>query len=215
MIAQLQYITQDDAQFSHVELCERACRAGVRWVQLRRKNVSPEEIREDALKCREITRKYAAKLILNDFPDLALEVGADGVHLGLEDPDTGEVRKQCPEGFIIGGTANTLEDILHHAANGVDYVGVGPFRYTQTKKKLSPILGLEGYQELSVQLNARGIVLPVIAIGGIVPEDVESLASAGVYGIAVSGCLTRAVNMKEMVEQINKDWRYGSIENWR
>lgn len=213
MIEGLHYITKDDAQFSHVQLCELACAAGVPLVQLRQKKASEQERWESAVACREITKRYGAKLIINDHVDLALEVGADGVHLGLNDMDTGEARKRCPKDFIIGGTANRFEDLVHHHANGVDYVGFGPFRFTSTKEQLSPIVGLEGYRALIKNMQAAGIDLPVIAIGGIGLDDCADLKECGVHGIAVSGLITEALDKELVVVSLLKIWKYAEFEN--
>ena len=93
---------------------------------------------------------------------------------------------------IIGGTANTFEDIVSHWKAGADYIGCGPFRFTTTKKNLSPLLGLEGYRKIISRMEAEGIRIPVIAIGGITAEDIPSILATGVGGIAVSGTVLRA-----------------------
>lgn len=213
MIERLHYITKDDKQFSHVQLCELACAAGVPLVQLRQKNASVQERLESALACRAITKRYGAILIINDHLELALEVGADGVHLGLNDLDTSEARKRCPKDFIIGGTANSFEDLVQHHANGVDYVGFGPFRFTSTKEQLSPIVGLEGFRALVKRMEEAGIDLPVIAIGGITLEDCTELRECGVHGIAVSGLITDAPNKEEVIASLLKKWKYAEFEN--
>jgi thiamine-phosphate pyrophosphorylase len=105
-------------------------------------------------------------------------------------------------GSIIGGTANSLEDILRHADDGADYVGLGPYRFTTTKQKLSPILGLEGIQHIMNQLQARNVTIPVIAIGGITLEDIPALRRTGIQGIAVSGLITHAADKARLIQQI-------------
>ncbi|ALJ01587.1 hypothetical protein DC20_19565 [Rufibacter tibetensis] len=187
-------MTQDIPGFTHAELTEKACVGGVKWVQLRLKNASPEHWKQEALNTLAVCRAYGAKLLINDNVALAQEIGADGVHLGLDDLPTKKAREILGLGMIIGGTANTFEDIQLHAAAGVDYVGVGPFRFTSTKEKLSPILGLLGYQQLLEQCRAAGIFLPVIAIGGVTGTDVPSLFEAGVHGIAVSSAINKNEN---------------------
>lgn len=210
MIERLQYITQDYDQGSHSLLCLEACQAGVKWVQLRMKNVSDDEYLKVARLCRKITSDHEAILIINDRLDIALEVGADGVHLGQTDMSTAEARGKVPEGFIIGGTANTLEQIIEHHENGVDYVGVGPNRFTSTKDNLSPILGLEGYQTLINQLEERNIPIPVIAIGGILEEDIAPLRENGVYGVAIAGLITTSIEKKELIEALQKQLNYAT-----
>ena len=210
MIERLHYITQSNPKQSHAGLCREACIAGAKWIQLRMKGVSEEEYLEEANRCREITFEYTAKLIINDNMDVALQCGADGVHLGQHDIGTAEARTRVPEGFIIGGTANTVEQIAEHIENGVDYVGVGPYRFTETKKNLSPILGEQGYIAILEDLKSRGMEVPLIAIGGIEIKDIDALMNCGVHGIAVSGLITRAENKTKVVNEITKRLNYAN-----
>lgn len=106
----------------------------------------------------------------------------------------GEARKILGDSFIIGGTSNTFEDIAMHAAAGADYIGCGPFRFTTTKKNLSPVLGLEGYQTLVAKMRENGLTLPIVAIGGINAADIPAIMRTGVSGIALSGTVLRAEN---------------------
>jgi len=103
--------------------------------------------------------------------------------------------------FLIGATTNTFEDIRQAARSGASYIGLGPFRFTQTKKRLSPILGLEGYRRIISQCEEAGIHLPIYAIGGIELEDIPDLMKAGVHGIAISGSIIRADNPAEMTRR--------------
>lgn len=197
----LQYITQDLKEKSHPELAEEACRAGINWVQLRVKNKSYEEWQEIARQIKEVTDKFSAKLIINDSLEIALAVKAHGVHLGLSDLPVLKAKELAPKGFIIGGTANTFEDIKIRVMEGVDYIGLGPFRFTTTKKKLSPTLGVEGYKTILQQCISKGIAVPIIAIGGIVPEDVPELMRIGLSGIAISSAISLAKDKKKIVEE--------------
>jgi len=203
MIAKLQYITQDMIERSHVQLAEEACEAGVRWIQLRVKNASCAEWKEIAQQTLAVCRKYGAKLIINDSMTLAKDIGADGVHLGKKDLSTLEARRILGKDFIIGGTANTFEDIQMHAEAGVDYIGLGPFRFTTTKSHLSPILGLEGYKHIIDKCRSANIAIPIIAIGGITIKDVAGILRAGVCGVAVSGAITQAGNKKKVIDEFN------------
>ena len=105
-----------------------------------------------------------------------------------------KARRLLGKDKIIGGTANTFEDVKRIYSAGADYIGCGPFRFTTTKKKLSPILGLDGYKRIIEQMNAYRINLPVIAIGGILLPDVSDIMQTGVSGIAVSGAILNADN---------------------
>ncbi|WP_020601346.1 thiamine phosphate synthase [Spirosoma spitsbergense] len=174
------------------EQAEIACRAGVDWVQLRLKNRTYADWKTVALEILAVCRQYNARLIINDNPHLAGEIGADGVHLGQEDMPVREARALLGPGVIIGGTANTADTIVAHQRDGVDYVGLGPFRFTATKEKLSPILGLAGYRRVLLAVQQQAVTLPIIAIGGITLADVSELIRAGLHGIAVSSAITDA-----------------------
>ncbi|CAL2093413.1 thiamine phosphate synthase [Tenacibaculum sp. 190524A05c] len=201
MISKLQYISQGATPEEHLVNIQNACTAGSEWVQLRLKNQTDEVILETAKKAREITNHFQTRLIINDHYKIAKQVKADGVHLGKTDACPAVVREYLGKLFIIGGTANTLEDCKTLLEKQVDYIGLGPFRYTETKKNLSPILGLEGYQVLLEELNTE---TPVIAIGGIVLEDVSSLLKTNIHGIAVSGEITKDFNSISKFHQILK-----------
>ena len=142
--------------------------------------------------------------IIDDNVDLALRTGADGVHLGRNDMPVKEARRIAGERLIIGGTANTAEDICRLAEEGADYIGCGPFQFTTTKKNLAPVLGLEGYRKLTGMMKDRGISLPIVAIGGITYGDIGEIMKTGVTGIALSGSILRAddpaAEMKRVME---------------
>jgi thiamine-phosphate pyrophosphorylase len=185
-ISKLQYITTNAVD------AEKACMGGADWIQLRVKNVPEDEWRELAIETLKVCRRYGAKLIINDYVQLAKDIGADGVHLGKEDMNPAAARLMLGEPFIIGGTANSKEDMEHLLQLGVDYIGLGPFRFTTTKTNLSKLLGLEGYRSM---IDSRAMVrarIPVIAIGGIKLKDVAALLETGVYGIAVSAAITNS-----------------------
>lgn len=198
----LQYISQASDTCSHIEGIEKVCKAGVKWVQLRIKETPEDDILPVALEARKLTSHYGAKLIINDFPNIALKVGADGVHVGKEDTPVAAVRKIVGDKFIIGGSANTYEDILLHYTHGANYVGVGPFNFTTTKKKLSPVLGLSGYKQLVNKCISNKINIPLIGIGGITLNDIAAITECGIYGIAVSSLLFNTSNIQEDISKI-------------
>jgi thiamine-phosphate pyrophosphorylase len=150
-------------------------------------------------------RDHNVKLIINDNVELAKTIGSDGVHLGKSDMNPADARKILGENVIIGGTANTFEDIERLAKQNVNYIGLGPFRFTSTKKNLSPVLGLEGYENILKQCRANGIRIPVIAIGGITVADVNTLTSIGLYGIAVSSAINLSTDFKKSVDNFKHE----------
>lgn len=205
MISRLHYITQDLPDFSHAQLAELACKGGADWVQLRVKNKPHDEWLMIAKETRKVCKKYRAKLIINDNVLIAKEIGADGVHLGKEDMDPKEARKILGDNFIIGGSSNSMEDVKRLMDNGVDYIGIGPYRFTSTKEKLNPILGLDGIQNIirSMSPSPRrlGGGVPLIAIGGIRLEDIEPLMQTGIYGVAVSSAINSSENKIKTTER--------------
>ncbi|WP_207514123.1 thiamine phosphate synthase [Longitalea luteola] len=202
MIDRLYFISQQTATKTHLATIEEALEAGCRLVQLRVKNQPEADVLALAQAAKALCDRYNAKLIVNDFPQVAKATGAWGIHVGLQDMAVKEVRAIVGPEMIIGGTANTFEHIQQRVQEGVDYIGLGPFRFTATKEKLSPILGLEGYQQIMEQVRAARIQLPIVAIGGIVADDVPGLREAGIHGIAVSGAITAAEDQKGAVERI-------------
>ncbi len=188
----LQFITHKAGGYDELSGAEAVLKGGCRWVQLRMKDASDEEFIAVGRKLAELCRSFGARLILDDRVHLVGEIGADGVHVGKNDMPVDEVRRLLGPGFIVGATANSFDDIASAAARGADYIGLGPFRFTQTKRKLSPILGLEGYRQLMSESRAAGILLPVVAIGGINSADIPDIMATGVHGVAISGGLLRA-----------------------
>ena len=208
MLDRLYYISQQTKTKTHIEAIREALEAGCRLIQLRIKDEPEEKVLEQAKEAKTLCDQYQAKLIVNDFPHVAKAVGAWGIHVGLHDMPVASVRAIVGKNMVVGGTANTFEHIQQRAEEGVDYIGLGPYRFTTTKQKLSPVLGLEGYQQIMNKVKAAGIRLPVVAIGGITSDDVPGLLSAGIYGVAISGAITNAGNKKEIIEQFR-----GSLEN--
>lgn len=187
-ISRLHFIAATPAQAA------QACAGGVRWVQLRVKDAPYTVWKQVALETQRICRDYGATLIINDNPQIAQEIGADGVHLGQQDMPPDDARAILGDDFVVGGTANTLADVGRLAAAGVSYIGLGPFRFTTTKQNLSPLLGLEGYRYLLAQCRAAGIAVPIIGIGGVLLADVPALRAAGLHGVAVSGGIAQAAD---------------------
>ena len=203
----LQFITHYTERYTYLDSVRIALEGGCRWIQLRMKEASPEEILPIALEALALCRKYNATFIIDDHVEIAKQIKADGVHLGKLDMPITEARKTLGKDFIIGGTANTFEDIQMLYKDGADYIGCGPFRYTITKKNLSPVLGLEGYRHIISQMNKTNIHLPIVAIGGITQKDIPSLMETGITGIALSGSILRAEHpideMKETIKTIH------------
>ena len=206
MISTLHYITQDHLPLPHAAQAQLALQGGAKWVQFRSKELNPSELKKEALVIRELCKRYQAILILNDNWQLAIELDLDGVHVGLTDTPIKEIRKHSD--FIIGGTANTFEDIQLHRTSGANYVGLGPYRHTKTKANLSPTLGIEGFKKIITNCKKRQLEIPIIAIGGIHLSDIPLLKSVGVHGIAIASQINQAtspvISTTQFIENLAK-----------
>ena len=190
----LQFITHHNERYSYLDSARMALEGGCKWIQLRMKDADEKELEDTAVRVQELCLQHEATFIIDDHVDLVKELRADGVHLGLNDMPIAEARQRLGEAYIIGATANTIDDIRRHHRDGADYIGCGPFRFTTTKARLSPVLGLEGYRDIVRQMRAEGIDLPVVAIGGITYDDIPEVMATGVQGIALSGAILQAAD---------------------
>ena len=199
----LQFITHRNDRYDEISGTRAVLEGGCRWVQLRMKEATEEEFLRTGAEVGRLCRAFGATFLLDDRVELVHRLGADGVHLGKNDMPPREARALLSAGKIIGATANTFEDIERAAAQSADYIGLGPFRFTRTKQKLSPILGLEGYREILARCARAGIRLPVVAIGGITADDIDSLMTTGIAGIALSGALLGAEDPAKETQKIS------------
>jgi thiamine-phosphate pyrophosphorylase len=200
----LQFITHRTERFDEFESAKIALEGGCRWIQLRMKGASLEEIKQVALQLKPLCESYNAVFLLNDHVELCKEIGASGVHLGKTDMNPLEARKLLGTDFIIGGTCNTFEDIENLKDSQIDYIGLGPFRFTETKQNLSPVLGIDGYKNIVNQCKTSNSNVPSVAIGGITADDVVPILQTGVSGIALSAAILQAENPVEMTKHILK-----------
>lgn len=205
----LLFITHATEKYSTLDSVRIALEGGCRRIQLRMKEATVDEILQVGRLVKEMCDQAQAELYIDDYPLVCKELQATGVHLGKNDMSPSEARRLLGDVFIIGGTANTWEDIKRLYAEGVDYVGLGPFRFTNTKKNLSPILGVEGYNYIIEQCRKTGINLPIVAIGGITRDDIPVLMSTGIHGIALSSTILQAADpvaeTKYLVNLIKQD----------
>jgi len=209
LISRLHCLTWDGSSLTHLEQVEQLLDAGANWIQLRQKNGLEGEKIKNATMAVSLCKKYKATLIINDSPQIALESGANGVHLGQKDYPIPEARKLLGKNAIIGGTANTGLQALQLVTDTCDYIGLGPWKSTQTKENLSEILGEAGIKKV-LDLHLK---IPVIAIGGITPSDVPKILSLGAYGIAVSSGIVAAKSIKAAFEEYLERTAFGFAEN--
>ena len=200
----LQFISHYSDRHSYLDSIRLALEGGCRWIQLRVKDATDDEVLPLAQAAQRLCRDAGAKFIIDDRVELVRELYADGVHLGKNDMPICEARSILGPDFIIGGTANTFEDVKLHYESSADYIGCGPFRFTTTKQKLAPVLGLEGYRGIVSKMRAANINIPIVAIGGITEDDIPDLLATGITGIALSGTVLRADDPVQKMKNILK-----------
>jgi thiamine-phosphate pyrophosphorylase len=199
----LMCLTLDGTGLSHSEQAQQMCAAGVRWVQLRMKGAEKPAWLAEARAAAGVCRGYGAVFIVNDSVEIASESGADGVHLGSLDSEWSQARSVLGPDLIIGGTVNNHADALRASKSGcLDYAGVGPLRFTATKRNLAPVLGFDGVRSLISVLGA----LPAWVIGGVEPADLPLLRAAGAAGAAVSSALCRSGSIAENAARFTAAW---------
>lgn len=210
MISRLHYISQEGKNGeSHFEMIEAALLAGVKWVQFRAKNLDFNTWKNQAIDIAALCKKHKATLIINDSVEVALVCNADGVHLGKTDMAVDAARTILGDQKIIGATANSLDDVKKLLPLKPDYIGLGPFRFTVTKEKLAPVLGEKGIQEIVDYLNTQGNATPIIAIGGITSEDLDTILNTEAHGVAIASEINFSENKLNAVQQINT-----ALEKW-
>ncbi len=190
----LQFITNSSIPSVAISQAVAAMEGGCKWVQLRMKDSPRDTVVSTARELKSICAKYDCILIIDDLVDVAKELQLDGVHLGKNDMPPAQARLILGMGAIIGGTANTFNDIHNLARQDIDYIGLGPFRYTTTKANLSPIIGIDGYSSIITQCRENKIYIPTVAIGGITYDDIPGIMHTGVNGVAVSGYIINATD---------------------
>lgn len=200
----LQFITNETSKVSPADQLLAVMDGGCRWVQIRLKDASDDEIKKLFFDIRDKAKETLTTVIINDRVELAKSLGAEGVagvHVGLKDMPASQVRALLGAEAIIGVTAHNYEELESYKGLDVDYVGVGPFANTDTKKDLAPILGLEGMAEIMLRAKDARIGLPCVAVGGIQAEDVPGLLEVGMNGVAVSGAIANAPDIKVAVKE--------------
>jgi len=184
-ISPIQYISSGANSEEHFQHIQKALRQGVDWVQLRLKDSNTTEKVSLARRILALKEQYTFTFIINDDVEAVAQTDADGVHLGLNDMPIADAKKILHAEKIIGGTANTLSDVLQRINEGCNYIGLGPLRHTNTKQELSPILGFAGYASIMKTIDPA-LAPPIVAIGAVEDCDIPRLKEIGLYGIALS-----------------------------
>jgi thiamine-phosphate pyrophosphorylase len=196
-IEKLHYITHDIPHLSHIEQAQQACEAGAKWIQYRCLSKTDEELLQDINAIAEICDDWGTTLIVTDHVHLNGKADIQGFHIEDMDADFVTLRKLVGNDITLGGSANTVENLIRLAKEGADYAGFGPYALTETKPNSYVLLGIEGYQNAVKELKVNGINLPLLAVGGVKVYDVEDLMLTGIYGIAVSGAINFADDFVE------------------
>ena len=173
-----------------------ALTAGVSLIQLREKDLSTRALTALARRVRELTARAGALLIINDRVDVALDVGADGVHLGQDDLPVAEARRLAPD-LIIGGSSHSLEEAVALEAAGASYVNIGPLFPTQTKDWSADFLGIEGLKAIAPHVS-----IPFTVMGGIKASHIPDLRAAGACTIAVVTAVTAAPDPEQAAREL-------------
>ncbi|HEY8559469.1 MAG TPA: thiamine phosphate synthase [Pyrinomonadaceae bacterium] len=166
---------------SHAAQVEKLIAGGARFIQLREKHASPKDFYADAQAALTIARRHSAKIIINDRADIALALGADGVHLGQDDLPPAAARRILGEKTIIGYSTHNVSQAIEAAEMPIDYVAIGPVFTTQTKDNPDALVGVRGVREVSAAIGD----LPLVAIGGISFENCRAVFEAGADSLAI------------------------------
>ena len=188
-----------------LEIVRFALEAGVKLIQLREKDLPLRQYIELAQKVRDLTRPYGCILIINDRIDVALAVGADGVHLGLDDFPVGAARS-ISEDLIIGSSSHNIEEAEVAEAAGASYVNIGPIFATQTKNWTEEYLGIDGLKRIS-----EHVTIPFTVMGGIKRSHIAELCAAGARTIALVTAVTAAPNPEQAATDLLDEIRCHAI----
>lgn len=180
------------------EQVEEALKGGATFIQLREKKLGYDEFLEEAKQIQKLCKEYKVPFVINDNVEIAKQIGADGVHVGQDDMESGKVRTLLGEDKIIGVSAHNVEEALLAQANGADYLGVGAVFNTMSKDDVST-LNHEVLKEI-----CKAVSIPVIAIGGINEENVLKLAGTGICGVAVISAIFAKDDIKEATKSLRQ-----------
>jgi len=198
--APLMCLTRDHPELSHFDQVKLLLENGVQLIQLRSKTGSLESFLRDAKRSTELAKIWGATIIINDSPEIAKASQADGVHLGQSDNSPLVARSLLGPGFLIGRTVHSVEEAMTCKQERPDYVGVGPFRHSETKKNLTPQLSLDQFAEIFSILQP----IPIFLIGGLTGDDFSLIDELGITGLAICSELWTGKNhssdISEMVQ---------------
>ena len=182
---------------SHLEVVCAAIRGGATMIQLREKEADRTTLVQIGQELRAVTRETGVLLIVNDRIDVALAVDADGVHVGQDDMPAACARRLIGPDRILGVSTRSLEEAIRGARDGADYLGVGPIFPTGSKPDAAPPMGTAGLSDIAARVR-----IPIIAIGGVRSENVESIVEAGADGVAVISAAVSAPDVEQATRRL-------------
>lgn len=204
-------LTRDAPGYSHDQQVNDFIQGGAQFIQLRSKSLSNEILYQQANKAVTYAKAYGTKLIINDHIELTRKVDAHGVHLGANDGTIANARRILPSGKIIGKTVHSIEEALSAQKDKPDYVGLGPYRISSTKKDLQPVLSNYQFQQIVKILDP----IPVYLIGGLSKDDFPLVESLGVQGLALCSTLFSGKNLQEQTRlTVDKSRAYSRLTTY-
>lgn len=201
-IEKLHFITHDNARYSHVEQVQLACEAGAKWVQYRCVTKNDRELVQDMNAIAEICDDWGATLVVANHSHLKGEADIQGFHIENMAADFRAIRREIGSELTLGGSANTVENLIRLAREGADYAGFGPFNKSKTKPSEFPLLAISAYTVAIKQFEKEGIDLPILAVGGIKLKEAGELMATGIHGVAVSSALLEAPDFAEAYKEL-------------
>ncbi len=184
------------AQCSMYLAIETALKAGVKFIQLREKHLPTRKLLDMGYWMSELTKEYGAKLFINDRVDIALAVGADGVHLGQDSIPAHAVRKIAGDKLLVGVSTHGIDEAIEAEKDGADFITLGPVYQTPSKLKYGNPIGIDTLRRVKSKIS-----IPVLAIGGIKLDKVKEVMEAGADGVALISAILTAENIKETSEE--------------
>ncbi|WP_430809423.1 MULTISPECIES: thiamine phosphate synthase [unclassified Carboxylicivirga] len=212
-ISRLHYITTP-CNYSYMEQIKAIVLGGGNWVQLRMPEASLKEKEQVTIEALRFCMDNGATLIIDNNVELAAKLGADGVHLDMKDMQPNKAREILGPQAILGASANSFAEVqqLHEA--GLDYIHLGPHRIDPTKSTQDAPLSVEEYQSILSQCKAAGITTPIIAFGGLVPDDVKPLFDIGIHGVAFDSYLAQSEQPGALTLELLEKIGRCSSANW-
>ena len=201
-------LTRDSSEYSHDQQVKDFIQGGGQFIQLRSKSLPNEVLYHQAKKAVTYAKAYGAKLIINDHIELTRQVDAHGVHLGANDGSVASARKILSSEKIIGKTVHSIEEALSAKKDKPDFVGMGPYRISSTKKNLQPVLTNYQFQQIVKILEP----IPVYLIGGLSKNDFSLIESLGVQGLALCSALFSGKNLEDQTRlAVDKSRAYSPL----